>query len=150
VIENHVGARARRRHAYLQAFQILWRPVIARLALGDSNCDLRCAPLLHETLQELAFRLHVQGVLVGARYDVGASAYHRAQGLRPSRKVADLQVQAFVLEIAQLLGDRHRQVVERRLPAHRDVDVFFLKHPLGAGECRGQGDEERHKCDIKK
>ena len=97
--------------------------------------------MLHEALEVLTLGLHVQSVLVGPRYHIGAAAYHRAQCLRASRKVADLQVQTFLLEVAELLGDGERQVVQRGFAPDGDMDVFFLKRALCADERRASGDQ---------
>jgi DNA-binding NarL/FixJ family response regulator len=73
----------------------------------------------------LALELHVHGVLEGAAHHVGAAAHHRLQRARAAGEVDDGQVQAFVLEVAQLLGNRQRQVVQQVLAAHGDGDLGF-------------------------
>src|SRR6266508_3793281 len=134
VIEDHVRARARRGNADLQAFQVFRRLVVLRSGRGDSDCDLRRPALLHEALEVLALGLHVERVLVGSRYDIGASAHDRPQRLRAPGKVADRQAQTFVLEVAELLGDGERQVVQRGFSPDGDMHVLLLERALRAGE----------------
>src|SRR6266496_4289019 len=121
VIEDHVRARARRGNADLQAFQVFRRLIVLRSGRGDSDCDLWRPALLHEALEILALGLHVERVLVGSRYDIGASVHHRPQRLRASGKVADRQAQTFFLEVAELLGDGERQVVQRGFSPDGDM-----------------------------
>jgi hypothetical protein len=49
--------------------------------------------------------------------------------LRPTGEVAYLDFEALLFEVAELLGDGQRQVVERRLPADREMDVLSLERP---------------------
>src|SRR6266849_1254020 len=89
VIEDHVRARARRGNADLQTFQVLRRFVVLRPGGGDSDCNLRRPALLYKALEVLALGLHVQGVLVGTRHDIGASTHDSPKRLRASGKIAD-------------------------------------------------------------
>src|SRR5690606_29858336 len=53
-------------------------------------------------------------------------------------EVDDGEVQAFVLEVTQLLGNRERQVIEEVLAAHGDGALGFLQ-ALREGEIRQAG-----------
>src|SRR5205085_10091054 len=77
----------------------------------------------------------------GARDEVGAPADQRLQRFRAAREVDDLDVQAFCLEVAEAVGQRKRQIVEERLPAHGDLDALLLQR----GRCRRapRGEAER-------
>jgi hypothetical protein len=66
-------------------------------------------------------------VLVGSGDDVGRAADQGRERLRAALEVADLDVEALLLEVAELLGERQRQIVERRRPADAELDVLFLR-----------------------
>ena len=76
--------------------------------------DAGIAAELDDGQDVLALGLHAQRVLVGAGDDVGRAADQRGQRLRAALEVADLDVEALLLEVAELLGERERQIVERR------------------------------------
>ena len=61
---------------------------------------------------------------------------HRPQGLRAAGEVDDGQVQPFGLEVAALLGDGQRQVVQQVLAAHGQRDLGFVQ---GLGVQQGGG-----------
>ena len=97
-----------------------------RLAGIITDGDLRRCSREHECLERDLARLHVDGVLVGARHHVGAAADHGFQRASAAGEVADAHVQPLVLEVAQPFGDCQRQVVQGDLAAHRDMDVALL------------------------
>jgi hypothetical protein len=119
-VDHHVGRRARRGDADLLALQV-GRRLVAGHRLGvHAEHDLRRAALQREGAHALALVLHVHGVLEGATDHVGAAAHHRLQRARAAGEVDDGHVQAFGLEVAALLGDGQRQVVQQVLAAHGD------------------------------
>jgi len=66
------------------------------------------------------------------RHDIAPSATTALSACDP-RKVADRHFSLF-LEVAQLLGDGERQVVQRGFCPYRDMHVFLLERALRAGE----------------
>ena len=85
----------------------------------------------------LALGLHAQRVLVGAGDDVDRAADQRGERLRAALEIVDLDVEPLLLEEAELLGERQRQVVERVAAADAELDVLLLRR-LGAGAAGGQ------------
>src|SRR5260370_940401 len=51
----------------------------------------------------------------------------RLERARATREIADAHIEPLVLEVAESLGQGERQVVQRGLPAHGDVDVPLFK-----------------------
>jgi hypothetical protein len=145
-MDQIVRARAGRRDADLHAFQVLERLEAAGPRLRHPERDLRQAALQREGAEILFLALQADGVLVGARDHLGAAPDHRPERLRSAGEVADLDLQAFGLEIAELLGDRERQVVERALSADGDVNVALLDLSIDQGrECEeNDGDGLAH------
>ena len=130
-------ARAGRGDSDLAALEVL-RPGIGReLALHQSERE-RGVALQHEGLHLLPLRLHLERVLETARHDVGAAADQGLQRLGTAGEIEDLDLEAFVLEVAQPLGEGERQVVERRLAADGDGEVGFFGWG-GVGARRGDG-----------
>jgi hypothetical protein len=72
---------------------------------------------------------------------VGTAAHHRAQRLRAAGEVDDGDVQPLGLEVAALLGNGQRQVVQQVLAAHgqREPGLFGR---LGVQQ-RGAGQHQR-------
>ena len=130
-VGDHVGRRSRRRDADLFALQVGDRLVVRQGLVGDTKDDLRCPALQHESGDDLALALHVDGVLVCAGDDIGAAAHQCLQCLGAAGEVADLHLQSFVLEIAELLGDRQRQVIQQVFTANGDRDLWLFQ---GLGE----------------
>src|SRR6185312_10391753 len=82
-------------------------------------------------------RLLRDRMLVSAGHDVDAAAQKCLQGLGATGKVEDFDVEPFLLEIAVALGDRERQIVDKRLAADTDRELRFFE-PLRARERSGQ------------
>ena len=74
----------------------------------------------------LALGLHADGVLVGAGDHVDRAADQRLQRLRAAGEIVDRDVEALLLEVAELLGERQRQVVEQALAADAERQVLLL------------------------
>ena len=140
VVHHHMGAGTWRRHPDLQALEIARRAVIGRLGGCDANGNLRRLPLQHESGEDLFLGLQVDHMLIGARHHVGAAAHHRLECGRATGKVADLDHKPFFAKVAQLFGDGERQVVERCLAAHGDMDILLLGR---------LGMRSRHECDLR-
>ena len=83
-------------------------------------------------------------MLVGARHDVGAAADHRLQRFCAAGKIHDLDVEAFVLEIAFALRNGERQVIQKGFAADRERDFLFLERLGVDARGRDQRDDERN------
>jgi hypothetical protein len=83
--------------------------------------------------------LHVDRVLEGAAHHVGAAADHRAQRLRAAGEVDDGRLQPLVLEVAALLGDGQRQVVQQVLAADGDRQLGLLGRLRARGRRKTEG-----------
>ena len=116
--------------------------VACRLRTGDADADLRRRARQHERLEVLPPRLHVDGVLVRARDDVGAAADHGFERARAARKIADAHVESLVLEEAQALGEGERQVIERGFAADRDMHVALFDLSMNLRGCGQQSPRE--------
>ena len=92
-------------------------------ALRNPQRQLRRTPHHHQRAEGLATHLLPNGVLEGSGTDIGSPLLHRLQGQGAGRKIAHRHVQTFRLEVAQLVGQRQRQVVEHALSAHGNCDV---------------------------
>jgi hypothetical protein len=71
----------------------------------------------------LVLGLHLNHMIEGSGGDLSASAYERFKRFSPAANVKNLYVQPGLLEIAELLGDRERRVLQECLSANR--------HPYG-------------------
>ena len=112
--------------------------------LYSQDEDLRRRARQYERLEMLLARLHVDRVLVGAGNDVRAAADHRFEGPRAAREVADAHIQPFVLEVAEPLGERQRQVVERGPAADRDMHIRLLDLRVRDWrKCERHGEQQR-------
>ena len=92
----------------------------------------------HEALHVEALRLLVDGVLPRAGDDISTATDHGLERLRAAFEIADLDVEAFVLEIAESLRDRQWQIVEPGLAADGDADLSLLGFALrldAKGQC---------------
>ena len=103
--------------------------------------DGRRAPLQHKSLEALPPGLQGDGVLIGTRNNVGQTAFNRRQGLRTPRKITDIDLQTFGLEITELLSDGQGQVVKRCFTPHCNGYLRFFKSGL-----RPQGRRSHRSC----
>jgi hypothetical protein len=103
-----------------------------------ARVDARRTALQHEGLVHLVAALQVDGVLVGTAHHIGRACDRRLQGLGAAREIHDLDGHAFRAEVAELVGDRQRQRVERRLAAHGDGEFALLD--TGLRTQRGRSD----------
>jgi hypothetical protein len=96
--------------------------------IAQADGELHAAADQGEALDRLAALLHADRVLVGAGHHIGAAAHQRLERLGAALEVVDLDVEACVLVEALGLGDRDRQVIERRLAAdgHHYLGLFRL------------------------
>ena len=144
-VDHHVGRAARRGDADLLALQVGHRLVVGHRLRVHAQHDHRRAALQHEGAHRLALELHVHRVLEGARHHVGAAAHHRLQRARAAGEVDDGQVQPFGLEVAQLLGNGQRQVVQQVLAADGDAQLGLFQalraQQRGGGKGGGGADE---------
>jgi hypothetical protein len=121
-----VGRRARRAHADLHALEVGRGFVARRLLLAHPDDNPGKAPELDHGLDVLTLGLHADGVLVGAGDDVDGAADQCLQRLRTAAEIIDGDVEALLLEIAEALADRQRQIIERGLAADREGHLFLL------------------------
>jgi hypothetical protein len=89
-------------------------------------------------------------VLVGTGDHVDAAPDQRLQRLGAAGEVEDLDVEPLGLEVALLLGDGKRQIVEERLATDADGELGLFgrlrERGRGDGECDDQQrDETAHK-----
>ena len=147
VAHHHVGrhemrAGARRGHADLQPLQVLRRFVEIGLAGHHRQHEARIAAVLQQRHHRLVLGLHLDGVIEGADADLGAAADDRLQGAAAARDIGNLDVEAGVLEVAEPLGHRQRQIEHRRLAADRDPHLFL--RACAGREQRGQRDRRQN------
>ena len=126
VVDQHVGLRARRGDAELHALDIGRSLDLLGDVVAQADGELHAAADQGEALDGLAALLHADRVLVGAGHHVGAAAHQGLERLGAALEVVDLDVEARILEEALGLGDRDRQVVERRLAADRQHQLGLL------------------------
>ena len=126
VVDQHVGLRARRGDAELHALDIGRSLDLLGDVVAQADGELHAAADQGEALDGLAALLHADRVLVGAGHHVGAAAHQGLERLGAALEVVDLDVEARVLEEALGLGDRDRQVIERRLAADRQHQLGLL------------------------
>ena len=100
---------------------------LRRLLLLHRQHDAGEAAELDHRPDVLALGLHADGVLVGAGDDVDRAADQRLQRLRAAGEIVDRHVEALLLEIAELLGDGQRQVVQQALAADAERDLLLLQ-----------------------
>ena len=99
---------------------------------------------MHDALQADALELHAHGVLVGAGDDVGAAADQRFDRARAGVEVLQLDVDAFLREVIELLGEHDGQEIElRRRPGDRDGDALLLDLLAERRRCREDARDER-------
>jgi hypothetical protein len=92
----------------------------------------------------LAFGLHLNSVIEGADPHLGAAADQRLQGTGAALHIGDLDIEARASEVAEPLGDRKRQIEDRRLATDRQPWLGYFRLVLrhGRGEQR-----DCEKCD---
>ena len=152
-MQHHaIGARTRCADADLHALQILGRLVARGLGFGDADRNRRIAALQHETLHVEAFWLLVDGVFPRARDYVCAAADDCLQRLRAAVEIADLDIEPFLLEIIEALGDGQRQVIEAGFAADSDADLGLFDLALRVRRERQHRGKERARdaCEFAK
>ena len=117
---------------------------LRRLVLLHRQHDAGEAAELDHRLDVLALGLHADGVLVGARDHVDRAADQRLQRLRAAGEIVDGDVEALLLEVAEPLGERQRQVVEQALAADAERQVRLLER-LRAGRA-GERKRQRERA----
>ena len=71
--------------------------------------------------------MHIDGVLKRPRHHIRTTAHHRLQSPRATRKIRDRDIQTLCLEVAQLLGNRQRQVVKQVFTAHGNAELRLFQ-----------------------
>ena len=125
-VDHHIGRGARCGHTDFLAFQIGWRLIVSHRLVGHSQNNGGCTPLLHKGAVHLPFGLQVDGVLKRTRYHIGATAHDGLQGFGAAGKVRHFDFETFVIKVAIDLGNGQGQIVDQRLAAHGNGQVFFL------------------------
>ena len=142
VPDDHVGGGAGRGDADLGALEVGDGLDLVGAVLLHRERNAGIAAELDDGQDVLALGLHPQRVLVSPGDDVSRPAHQRRQRLRAALEVADLDIEALLLEVPELLRQRQRQIVERRRPADAELDVLLLRRlrARGAGgQCDGSG-----------
>jgi hypothetical protein len=133
-------AGPRRRHADPQSFQALRPDIVDGLRRNGPEYEAGIAAVLRDRNHRLALRLHLDRVVEGSDADLGAAAHERLQGARPALHIGDLDLEAGILEIAEPLGDRKRQIENRRLAADREAQLRHFRLVLRGCRMRRQRD----------
>src|SRR3954466_10532451 len=71
-------------------------------------------------------------MLIGAGHHVGAPANDGFQRARAACEIADADVETFVLEVPEPLGNSEWQVVKGGLPSHGDMNIALLELGVSA------------------
>ncbi len=100
--------------------------------LLDREHDAGEAAELDHRADILALGLHADGVLIGAGDHVDRAADQRLQRLRAAGEIVDGDVEALLLEEAEPLGERERQVVQQALAADAERQVGLLLRSCAA------------------
>ena len=79
----------------------------------------------------LTLGLHLDGVVERAGDDIGAAADQRLQGPCAARKIRNLDVETGILEVAEPLDHRQRQIEHRGLAADREPHLGLRVHIRG-------------------
>src|SRR5205085_1604956 len=146
-VDEEVRARPGSGDADLQPLEVLRRLVAWCASLRETERDGGIPRLQRDSDGGNPPRVHVDGVLESAGDEVRAAADQRLEGFRAAREVDDLDLQALVLEVAEAVGQRERQIVEERLSAHGDLDVLLLQGGRGRGAARREA-EHRGKSEA--
>ena len=78
-------------------------------------------------------------MLERARHHIRAAADHCSECFGAAREVDDLDIEPFVLEVAELLGDCQWQVVQQVLAADGNRDLGFFKRLCKREAGQGSG-----------
>jgi len=140
---------ARRAHADLHALEVGGGLVARRLVRAHSDDDPGEAPQLDHGLDVLPLGLHADGVLVGAGDDVDGAAHQRLQRLRAAAEIVDGDVEALLLEVAEPLADRQRQIVERALAADGERDLLLLDRLAMRRRAERKRQREHGECNLR-
>ena len=146
VPDDHVGGGAGRGDADLGALEVGDGLDLVGAVLLHCERNAGIAAELDDRQDVLALGLHPQRVLVSPGDDVSRPADQRRQRLRAALEVADLDVEALLPKVPELLGQRERQIIESRRPADAELDVLLLRRlrARGAGgQCDGSGGGNR-------
>src|SRR5690606_5104626 len=125
--DGHVGRRTRSRDTNLLALEIFRAFVVRHRLFGHRQHNHRGEPLLDEGRILLPLGLQGNGVLEGARYDVSTTPDHRLQRAGTACKVKNLDIQAFVLEVAVGISNGQWEVINQSLPTDGNADVLLLE-----------------------
>jgi hypothetical protein len=131
MLHHEMGARSRRGHADLHVLEIRRRAIARSLAVEDAEHVTRELSEQDHRDDGLVLGLHLDGVIIGARDDVGAAADERLQRPRTAGKIGNLDVEAVSREIAEAIGDREREIKQRGLAADCEPHRALLR-PLAA------------------
>lgn len=105
VSQNRLRGRSGRCNADLLALQVGNLLVILHFFIGNQKRLLRSSALEHKGDHRLILRLHGKGVLKSARNYVGTAAHNRLKGAGAALEVHYLDIETFVFEIIQALGN---------------------------------------------
>ena len=92
----------------------------------------------------LSFRAHQHHVIEAPADHIGAATHHRLQRFCAAGEVHDLNLQAFVGEISQALGEREGEVIKRGFAADRDGHLRFFQR---RGRGLQSGSQPACQCD---
>lgn len=96
-----------------------------RAAIGDgfrrdgAKHEAWIAPVLRYGHDRLAFGLHLDGMIKRSDTHVGAAANQRLEGTGAALHISDFDLETCVPEISEALGDRERQIEDRRFATDR-------------------------------
>src|SRR5262249_836044 len=96
-----------------------WPAVGGGFGCNGGEHESRIAPILRDGYELLALGLHLDGVVEGADAHLSTAADERLQGAGAALHIGDLDREARVLEVAEALGDRERQIEDCRFAADR-------------------------------
>ena len=77
-------------------------------------------------------------MLVGAGDHIGGTADQRLQRFRAAAEIGDGDVKPLFLEVAEPLGQRQRQIIQRALAADAEHEIRLFDLVLGLGGCAAQ------------
>jgi hypothetical protein len=133
-----VPAGSRRADADLLAGEILHRLDVIGARGRHHQHEAGIAIIDHEGLQLLLLRCEIDAMVEIAGNDVGAAAEHGLERVRAALEVDQLDIEAGLLVLAELLGEHRRQVAQAGAAAHCDRDLA-----LRCGKAGGERQREQ-------